>query len=354
MSTPSLRHTVPVLGTGFNRWLLGGTGASPAMLGWWDLLKKMASRGGLASADPGLDEALRGHGEPTFAWERLVHAHQTVHGGKDTTHQHERQLLRDMSDVLEVEAERLAKKAEVQQRAQQFAAALGAVKGGALRCDVLTLNFDRTLQKALAATPAADGTPEQARWPLGLEPGHDVVAGSGWGPLHFWYPHGDASRPDSMVAGALRYARSTERVLKNFDSFRETVRTVPNVGAPPDEQSPFASRLKLRGGPDDPKLSWLAVAIDAPLLLLGVGLSRSESDLWAFLHLRARNHARLAPPDRPPIYRLTCRDERPEDRAHWKSVPPSIRIEDLNLGNTWGDAWTALLDTLTVPSRRFP
>ena len=41
------RLLVPVLGTGFNRWLLQGTDTPPALTDWWALLRTVAWRSGL-------------------------------------------------------------------------------------------------------------------------------------------------------------------------------------------------------------------------------------------------------------------------------------------------------------------
>ena len=80
--------------------------------------------------------------------------------------------------------------------------------------------------------------------------------------------------------------------------------------------------------------------------LLGVGFDRSEIDLWHFLHLRARNHARIPPESRPRIFRLTCDQEPPSERKHGKALSDGIGIVPLHLGATGTEARNALLPML--------
>jgi hypothetical protein len=147
-----------------------------------------------------------------------------------------------------------------------------------------------------------------------------------------------------MVAGVHRYTRSGSYVFEAFQWFKE----LESKPIPRGRDVAFYNQHRL-AQPDN-QLSWVSVAINAPLLLIGVGLSVEETDLWEFLHLRARNHANVAPEDRPKIWRFTCDEEAQQSRDHWNSVSSGLAVQELNLGETWAEAWVALLDLLEKPT----
>jgi hypothetical protein len=311
----TVRAVVPILGTGFNRWLIGSAPASPTLTGWTALLRHLAWSKGLLP-DPKLEAKLALKEDQPFVWESLILAavardYAASRGNRDQTaiaSTHEGRLLAELSRLFGSEVERLARDHEVRRRVARFEAAL---LGPLAQADVLSLNVDGLFEAAL----------ETSR-------------------VRTWYPHGRVgSKTLEPVFGYMRYAMNVERITGSFKAFKsnDSRRT-----APANVREANAHRVDL-----DPSANhWVPVAINAPLLLLGVGFDRSEIDLWHFLHLRARNHARVAPEQRPRIFRLTCDAENAAERAHWDALSDGLTIHALNLGATWDEAWESLLGLL--------
>ena len=348
------RLLVPVLGTGFNRWLLQGTDAPPALTDWWALLRTVAWRSGLV-LDERLDRILDGRGDATFAWEALLAA-GVQHGIKETTGEREKRLLNVAADIIK-RAENTADTEASRGRWRDFCTAVWGASEA--RGDLLSLNFSIPACGNMTAehpwrpanqscSSASDSSPDDSKTSTVSIP---ATVRQIHPDLRVWFPHGHVSDPITMILGVHRYVRSAAYVERSWRAFKAMERNHTS-------NAPIVPRFhhRLRAQPTD-KLSWLAVAINAPLLLLGVGLHRSEVDLWEFLHLRARNHANLSDADRPPIWRFTSDEERPEDRAPWDSLQRSasgaLNIRELNLGRTWNEAWSNLL-TLLPPDSKTP
>lgn len=354
MSNPAqaLRNLVPVIGTGFNRWLLDGADASPTLTDWWALLRLTAFAEGLLP-DPGLAAKLRDGGAPTFAWEALVlEAQRHPRNAKLRASVVEEKLLECLAKRIQCEEVRLARDANVQRRALRF---VDALAGGKLkcRCEVLSLNFDATLLRAidedLIDEPAwnpkdcaaeQDPSTKTAKLTIPATYFHGQK-----GRIRVWHPHGHARTARTMIAGIHRYTRSATFVFDAFQQFKsEQGRLLKRRAGAPDAVDVHNAHRT-----DDAKefRTWVATAINAPLLFIGVGLSREEVDLWEFLHLRARNHANVAAANRPSIWRFTSDAEDRAHREHWQSLSGGIDLKELNLGKTWDEAWSALLDLLS-------
>lgn len=361
------RLIVPVIGSGFNRWLLGKAVESSVLTDWWKLLQEVARVEGLLP-DPALEEKLRVCGDASFAWEALVGAkvarvvaEENGQSGlpsetRGQSSKAENKLLKALAALLK-DAERDAAQ-DVQgatARWETFRKAVWPNKdaGG----DLLSLNF------SIPGCPLpARGSRKPSVAPLWRAP--DGAAGverdgNVAGPLtiptrvmdghpRIWFPHGSRLTPSSMVLGTHRYTRSAAYVVDAFKRFKAVERRIGTAGKTGDARFHNAHRHE-----SVEKLSWVGAAINAPLLLLGVGLARAEVDLWEFLHLRARNHARLDPKKRPPIWRLTCGEEKRYPRTHWRSLAAGIQVEELCLGDTWDKAWENLLAELRSLSGRF-
>lgn len=229
------------------------------------------------------------------------------------TYGQEKRLLDEVATLFERETTRLSLDAGVVERASRFIAAMAGPNAFA---DVLSLNVDPLLDVA---------RPERQN-------------------VRVWYPHGRADDAKNRpVFGTFRYGKSITAISASFVAFKRS------------EGGTHATRAKAKtvheanahraeAIPDD--VGWVGAAINAPLLLLGVGFDRSEIDLWHFLQLRARNHARVPSESRPRIFRLTCDQEQPMERDHWKAVSDGLSIQPLHLGATWSEAWNALLPML--------
>ena len=260
------------------------------------------------------------HDQP-FVWESLLHAmcaHEREKRKREdavetATYGQEKRLLDEVAALFERETARLSVDAGVVERANRF---IGAMARPNAFADVLSLNVDRLLDVA---------QPKQQN-------------------VRVWYPHGRAGDARNLpVFGTFRYGKNITAISASFVAFKRSeggahttrakAKTVHEANAHRAETIPEA-------------VGWVGAAINAPLLLLGVGFDRSEIDLWHFLHLRARNHARIPPESRPRIFRLTCDQERPMERDHWKAVSDGLSIQPLHLGATWSEAWNALLPML--------
>ena len=343
--TTKLRPLVPVLGTGFNRWLLQGTDASPMLTDWWALLRLTARAEGVAP-DSRLDARLRHGFAPTFAWETLLHE---VAAGKKTIGGIEEQALARLAGRIGAAESLVASRPVVAERVDAFWKALSA-DGTYGELDVLSLNFDRLTTQAWQAKPlteesdsaGTEGAPKVSRATI---PARHFVDHS----RRVWHPHGHITAPQTMVVGTHRYSRSATHVFEAFRAYRKAIQDAGHDVSKKRDDIAYHNQHRSdtsRFGPG----SWVAAALNAPLLLIGVGLSRDETDLWEFLHLRARNHSGVKPGNRPPIWRFTCNEELAADRKHWESLSAAIEVRELNLGDTWAEAWANLLVLLATPT----
>jgi hypothetical protein len=280
----SVRPVAPILGTGFNRWLIGGSARSAEFTRWKALLRQLAfAQSLLPNRQAAARMAIERH-QP-FIWESLVLAsvarEWTERFDREDFHRanvRETPRIREILGLFGETVHRLKNAEDVRDRASRFARAL---LGAFDHANVLSLNVD--------------GLFEAACEPTGVRT---------------WYPHGHILRNPSEVT--FGYVHHTPKCTHK----------------------------------DALSQPWLPVALNGPLLLLGVGFERSELDLSRFLHLRARNLARVQPAGRPRVFRLTCDAEASSERAHWESVSDVLEIQSLNLGKTWEKAWEALLAML--------
>jgi hypothetical protein len=350
---------IPVLGSAFNRWLLEGLSAPPLLVDWWSLLEATAHQAGLLP-DPHLEAVLAAKGDAAFAWEALLKARldRWETARMTTISDSEEALLRTLSGLLEASEHRFENNPLVQGRWKRFA---DAVWGSAerRRGDLLSLNFsipglalDSRGQRSTAVDTPTDASEEESA-ELTSRITIPAAASRVDRDLRVWFPHGRRDVPQTMVLGTHRYVRSAAYVVTAFDGYHchgreraEARRTRWDARARLKDNVPFRDD-------DGAQQNWVSVALDAPLLLLGVGLDRTEVDLWEFLHLRARLHANLPESERPPIWRLTSGQERCATRAHWTSLSRGIAIRELNLGPTWADAWETLLAMLPDRTGRF-
>lgn len=356
-SPAMVRPLVPVLGTGLNRWLLDKHD-SPVLTDWWALLRDTARK---VVANPRnlqtVLKQLNDKGSPTFAWEALLHAAHPQASGTTAP-----KLSATEDAVLSVLANKIAEQVQqfcaepdVVARSVQLRDALSAGRAD-MQVDVLSLNFDDLWVRALQhGRNDKDLQQWQTPWsarPVTVEKVRPKAAGLTIpsyymqvdDELHVWHPHGRAASSSTMIAGLHRYTRSADYVWEAFQAFKEAERQL-RAAEPTTNHNGHRLRRDVEAF-----VSWPAVAINAPLLLLGVGLSRDEADLWEFLHLRARNHANVDPAKRPKIWRLTCDAEKATDQAHWQSVSAGLEIHDLNLGRDWNSAWGQLLQLLRAPA----
>lgn len=337
--TEGIAPVVPIVGTGFNRWLLSGTEPSPVLTDWWALVRSVAYHEGLLP-NPDLETRLRRDGDPTFAWESIVVAAteslaRASEAGCAATRPKrasavEDSILANLTRRIRDEANRLVVSQRVKDNAIRFSRAL--TREWTLRADVVSLNADGIFESALRSSVAGGRALSVHREQLADDP-------SSAEDLKVWYPHGSTDATSPPVLGVQRYSNAQKNVVNGFKRYKKwEVGWRKLVSA---REVRVAERERVRD-----QRSWVSASLVAPLLLLGVGLGRSEVDIWTFLHLRARNLANVDPARRPKIYRLTCDDERADDRAHWESLSQAIPITPLKLGSDWHESWSLLLDLL--------
>jgi hypothetical protein len=351
-----LRCTVPVIGSGFNRWFLEGDDETSCLKDWWGLLRQAATKAGVPP--DAITEALSVEGDATFAWETLVHGHcralRRRKGGKRSASDSENEMLEKVAHCVR---EATGKKldyfgAPVREKASRFRDAL-LCRGST--GDLVSLNFDTLFRNALGDNfnvldpycPAPKRGNQAEEWKRSkvADPTIPATYFEAEG-LRIWHPHGHVDSSKTIVLGTHRYTRSSTYVFSAFGDFKKHEQQPSSDGGSGSREIRKHNQHRIAKDLPSESRSWVFTAINAPLLLLGVGLDRSEVDLWEFFHLRARNHANVSAEDVPPIWRLTCDEEAPAKRAHWGSLSKGIRIREINLGKTWPDAWNSLLSLL--------
>lgn len=130
-----------------------------------------------------------------------------------------------------------------------------------------------------------------------------------------WHPHGDLGLRSSMMLGIRQYCLQISKIESARNDFK----------------------FKEKGGKGFHGSSWYYVAVNAPLVLLGLGLSPDEWDVWWFLTNRARNHAQLEPRQIPRLYRLVAINDGDSKAVDWLNIGQH-RIIDL-CADSWDEAW---------------
>jgi hypothetical protein len=320
------RTVVPVLGAGVRSWL----GLPRPFTSWLALLQRIARQ--LEVPTPELERA-PGHKLIYQPWligeyEALVHAYRERHYASEAPHIAENALIRNvvhpMLDVRRLQRHKL--------RTENRAALLD------LRfADWIDLSIDNAFAPTIPPQEVVDG--RIGRSPRTVQ----VPLGSG---TRAWHPHGFLTgkhAETTTILGVQRYARAVGGVVQAFEAVKAFHRRCNDA----------EKRLDLRILPGAPNSHWVHVALNAPLLLIGVGVSSEEWDLWTFLELRARAHARMGPEQRPPVFRLTCdSQEEVRSRVQIATAGRVVPIRHVHGGDTWDDAWqklfrhTTSIDTL--------
>ncbi len=168
--------------------------------------------------------------------------------------------------------------------------------------DIFSFNFDRVLLVG-GARPvhAARGALKRASLVARVGPKTRV-----------WFPHGHQSDPESIVLGAHAYGVRIAAMQAAFDAHART-------------RTPRASR-ELD--------TWVATALERPLLFLGLSLTREEWTIWWLLTQRARFLARRPAARRPQGFVFVRRPrphERLEAHAAFQTLARACELLDLVL-----------------------
>ena len=289
------RRIVPIIGSGLHRHL-GAHGVpefdlcgSNGLANWADLLVS-------ASLDKKgrpefLVPRLEWDDDPTAVWESMLVARA---GGLKTgpTHRQERQLRARVA--------RLVRGATPNPLELE---AFGGVLARRGFRDIVSLNFDRSLDRALVGAGVKPKV-------YGRKPAQAVEATNNRtsGLPRLWHPHGAVAEPheesasgkpefttDEIQLGLRHYAISTSNVLKDVRAFRQRKGSWKKQG-----QVTQRFHEHVREQPE----SWVDVLLNSDIVFIGCGLSRVELDLWLLLHERQRELARVPEAERPQAFFL--------------------------------------------------
>ncbi len=340
-----LKEAIPIIGSGFNRWLCKDIQVDDQklseklqpLMSWWALLEKICRNEIICPSQELINQVKEG-GSTIFAWESLIYEVMQQNKQKyKAMNRAEVYLCRQMSAFI------LEQQTEFLKHIKANEIALSRMK---MLIDhfmkhtqnIISLNFDTIIPTFLeleAQYQFQKNMKDPTHYPItNIEnkatqkvnpltirtPSSYFKMSKSDRVLNIWYPHGHISHPNSMIVGFHRYTMSANYTYQAFSQWKSEPDLEKNQN------------------------TWVAKAIDQPLLLLGVGLSQEEVDIWEFLHLRARNQARLD--HKRPVIRLTCDEENAFDQAHWRSLSKGLNIYHLNLGKTWDDAWCQLFKIL--------
>jgi len=143
--------------------------------------------------------------------------------------------------------------------------------------DVLSFNFDSVLlPDGTSPEPLAE-RPAAKRASLGARAGDTTV----------WFPHGHAVDPSSIVLGARAYGARILAMQAAFDDHAKLTSPRPSTNLS----------------------SWVAVALERPLLFAGLSLTREEWTIWWLLAQRTRYLARRPSEARPLAFVVARRPE---------------------------------------------
>ncbi len=345
------RRAVLLLGAGLHRYLAGRRGKdAPAKVGalsdWNALLAAAATR------EDGVREfEASPHKDPTSTWESMVVARVAVDLSRSAS-DHEAVLKRRVKALIEGATPDAAVDPATQELGRQLAA-----RGFR---DLVTLNFDATLDAALAdatrkprkivlgASGAAPGTPANGERASGKRTGDLAEYRSRFhvhvGPTRIWHPHGAARRAqaDSIQLGLVDYTKSSAAVADAVVRYRIARRAWRGLrhSVPPPEQwsaEEVAEWLTHARSLDAPSPSWVDQAMSGDLIVLGCGLDRAEADLWLLLHERQRQFARAPEGTRPRTFYLHADQGFPEHLGSGPAGVIPVRLPD------HGEAWKLVL-----------
>lgn len=311
---PRLSALVPVLGSGFvTQGVREGLRASSskaqvAPVDWLRLLREVAERYELGRASRSIE--LDVPGQTTLLWDAMLSelTEREAHRGRS------RAAHRWDDELRGAVAARLEDDRRTERLARPFVRSF-------LRLgfeDVLSFNFDEVLTgPGVVPRPRARGA--AARASLAARVGSTTV----------WFPHGHCSDPRSIVLGARAYGARLSAVQAAFDAHAK-------LGSP----------RPARGRP-----SWVATALERPLLFVGLSLTREEWTIWWLLAQRARFLARRPTAERPPVFVFARRPSATDSlEAHGAYATLSRAAELLGLQmcafDAFDEGWTRLRSAL--------
>jgi|GEM_PF-1860991 len=291
------RELTVVVGSGLHRHLAEHGVAYPGVDGgarlknWNALLEAVRRTGGKHK----LPLAVR-HDDPTATWESLL---ATLAGKfpRDPVSGHE-EVLRER--ILNLMAGATPAKKDL----QRFGKALQKQRFR----DIVTVNFDQTLDGALADAAEKPCLQRHVCGPTGQVTSMLRVH---LGATRVWHPHGvvaDFASASCLQLGVRAYAKSAQAALTGIERFRgrqRTWRAARNLSREArwtnkDAKAWHAEvrRLGRRSA------CWWDMLINSDVAFIGCGLDRAELDMCLVLHDRQRQLARVSEGARPQVFYL--------------------------------------------------
>jgi hypothetical protein len=293
--TPALRRMALVIGTGLHHYLHSQGTRYPNCVDlrdWNEFLRSAR----LNTENSTEEFSSPTHDDPTSTWESMLLERSRKVGG-NLASRHEEDLLKRLRRSI---VNGLPEDKELRN--------LGEILSKASYRDIVTLNFDRTIDRALhAATRERVTTKYAPKYEKATAREHLRFE---IGKTRIWHPHGVASDkipPQVMQLGIVSYAKSVRIVQDAVKSFRERQRLWREdrhkTKSPPAWTAQEADdwNEEIRGPSCN---SWIDIFMTSDVCFVGCGLDRAEGDLWLLLHERQRQLRSVPTTDRPSAFFL--------------------------------------------------
>jgi len=228
------------------------------------------------------------HLNPTATWESMVakRTSSTQTSRAMHAHQHEEVLQRRVKDII-------TRATPAHANSLTGLASFGKTLRGCEYADIVTLNFDRTIDRSMhfrggrAGRVLSSRETRAARYRADLRVDLESV--------NVWHAHGMAdpcARYRSIQLGMVSYAHSVVVVRELIDRYRR--RQQEWRRAHPERREWSSTTVAqwanyIRGAPE----SWVDLVMSSEVAFIGCGLDLAESDVWLLLHERQRQFAHL-------------------------------------------------------------
>ena len=328
------RILVPVLGTGFRKWMLGELSYPKALTSWGDLLSGVAYAAGVREP-----LALKEGAFLTAVWEEVVARYTAIVPNRQFAQVENSLIVQHVARWLDARVDQLGPQTEDRRNAFLNLSFSDVVD---LSIEKLLVRDDFSLAKGngRSRAPSSDRwlckrACEKHRWPT------------------VWCPHGTTGNPRRIVLGVQRYGRHIAEMINSLDIHKNWEKKQKKLRATPVAGEILDLNLYRYNTPSHKIEHWVAKTLNAPWWILGAGVGPDEWDLWFYLQIRRRNHRALGEHS-PRAYRLTCTEEmQTSSWAKTSAAFEALGVSSLLCGEKWADAWSNLFSTMqNEPDRR--
>lgn len=289
MKGPHATRLVPALGSGFvTQAAVEGAHPlrPPAAIDWPEILRGVATEFSCKRASAHIHQEVPG--QTTLLWDSMLG--ELAGRGAGAASEWERKLRRSV-------ARRLREDVTMNELTRPFVESFLKLGWD----DIMCFNFDNVLL------------------PRATKPTHRVRSAARRASLvaeldgtRVWFPHGHQSDPDSIVLGAHAYGLRIAAMQAAFDAHARA--TAPRKAHELD--------------------TWVATALERPLLFIGLSLTREEWTVWWLLSQRARFLARRPAEKKPPAFVFAIRPsthDKLEAHAAFHTLARACELLDLKL-----------------------